>query len=83
MLWSLALAGAGTALRTPYVSEAVMFAFPTIFALVGGAHQDYRYRRGSGGMLRYANNRHNDNNNAKNIYNNHTTIIIIGLFPLY
>jgi hypothetical protein len=52
MLWSLALAGAGTALRTLYVSEAVMFAFPTIFALVGGAHQDYRYRRGSGGMLR-------------------------------
>lgn len=28
-----------------------MFSFPMIFALVGGAHQDARYRRGSGQLL--------------------------------
>ena len=51
MLWSLAAVGAGAALRARFVSEVVMFGFPVVFALVGGAHQDYRYRRGSGGLL--------------------------------
>ena len=50
-LWSLAALGAGAALRAQVVAEAIFFGFPTIFALVGGAHQDYRYRRGSGGAL--------------------------------
>jgi uncharacterized membrane protein len=33
------------------VPEIVFHSFPVIFALIGGAHQDYRYRRGWGGSL--------------------------------
>ena len=28
-----------------------MFTFPSIFALIGGAHQDHRFLRNSGGSL--------------------------------
>jgi hypothetical protein len=52
MLWSLALAGAGTALVSPFVTEVLMFGvFPSAFACIGSTHQDYRFRRGSGGTL--------------------------------
>lgn len=48
--WSLGLLGLGTAFTTPFAPEVVMFTAPAVFALVGGAHQDYRnrYGRGSG-----------------------------------
>jgi uncharacterized membrane protein len=49
--WSLGLLGLGTALGTPFATEVIMFSMPALFALVGGAHQDYRFRRGSGGQL--------------------------------
>jgi len=49
--WSLGFLGLGSALATPFATEALMFSMPTIFALVGGAHQDYRYRRNLGGEL--------------------------------
>jgi len=38
-------------LGTPFAGEFVMFAMPLAFALIGGMHQDYRYRRGMGGNL--------------------------------
>lgn len=41
----------GSALATTFVSEMALFGFPLVFALIGGAHQDYRYRRGIGGSL--------------------------------
>jgi uncharacterized membrane protein len=50
-LWSLGLAGLGAALATPFAPSFVMFVFPSVFALVGGAHQDSRFRRGMGGTL--------------------------------
>jgi prenyl protein peptidase len=50
-LWAFGLTGLGTALGTPFATEFVMFATPLLFAAVGSAHQDYRYRRGSGGLL--------------------------------
>lgn len=50
-LWSFGLACLGTALSTVYVSEIVMFTFPIVFTLIGSEHQDYRFRRGSGGVL--------------------------------
>ncbi len=50
-LWSLGLLGAGTALSTPFAPEIVFFAMPCVFAFIGGAHQDYRHRRGWGGLL--------------------------------
>ena len=49
MLWSLGLFGLGHAFRTIYITEIVMGSFPFIFAYIGGAHQDSRYRRGMGG----------------------------------
>mmetsp|Transcript_25225 Transcript_25225/g.25440 ORF Transcript_25225/g.25440 Transcript_25225/m.25440 type:complete len:276 (-) Transcript_25225:7-834(-) len=50
-LWSLAAVCLGTAVATPFAAEAVTFCFPTVWALMGGAHTDYRHRRGSGGTL--------------------------------
>ena len=50
-MWSLGTFGLGCALATPFAAPVVFFSFPALFALVGGAHQDYRYRRGSGGWL--------------------------------
>mmetsp|Transcript_27692 Transcript_27692/g.55714 ORF Transcript_27692/g.55714 Transcript_27692/m.55714 type:complete len:151 (-) Transcript_27692:67-519(-) len=50
-LWSLGLLGAGTALSTPFAPEIVFFSMPCVFAFIGGAHQDYRHRRGWGGSL--------------------------------
>lgn len=49
--WSLGLLGASFALTTPYVSKMVLCGMFPVFALIGGSHQDYRYRRGSGGKL--------------------------------
>lgn len=51
LLWSLGLFGAGHAMRSIYVTEIVMGTFPLIFSYIGGAHQDSRHRRGSGGIL--------------------------------
>lgn len=50
-LWSFAFLMLSKGISTVYVTEAVMFSMPTLLALIGGAHQDYRYRRGSGGHL--------------------------------
>ncbi len=50
-LYILAALGLGSTFTTVYVTEMIFFGFPTIFAVVGGAHQDYRHRRGSGGLL--------------------------------
>jgi len=33
------------------VPEIICYTFPAIFAVIGTSHQDYRYRRGSGGTL--------------------------------
>lgn len=49
--WSLGLLGVGTALGSPFITHVVMFTFPMVFAFIGGAHQDYRHRRNSGGTL--------------------------------
>jgi uncharacterized membrane protein len=40
-LWSLGLAGLGTALSRKHLSDAVFFGFPLIIAAVGGWHSDY------------------------------------------
>lgn len=50
-LWSLGFAGFGHACRSVFVTEMIMGTFPLMFAYIGGAHQDYRHRRGSGGQL--------------------------------
>ena len=50
-LWSLGLLGLGTALATPFATEFILFSMPSVFALIGGAHQDHRYRKSSGGYL--------------------------------
>lgn len=47
----LVFPGLGTAIATPFATEFVMFASPAVFALVGGLHQDSRFRRGMGGTL--------------------------------
>jgi len=49
--WSLGLVGAGAALAATNAVKAVAFGFPLVFALVGGAHQDSRFRRGMGNTL--------------------------------
>lgn len=51
MLWSLGLFGIGSALVNPFPTQVVAFSMPIIFAWVGGAHKDYRYRRNWGGYL--------------------------------
>lgn len=50
-LWFMGISTLGSALVTPYAAHAVMFTFPLVFAFIGGEHQDYRYRRSSGGYL--------------------------------
>lgn len=50
-LWILGFIGAGAAVATPFLSEAVMFTMPAVLALIGSLHQDSRYRRGMGGSL--------------------------------
>ena len=51
-LWSLALLGCGAAVASPFVTERLLFgAGPLAMASLGAAHQDSRYRRGSGGQL--------------------------------
>lgn len=50
-LWIFSFATLGNALSTIYWTEAVMFAFPTIFAYIGSTHQDSRFKRGIGGYL--------------------------------
>lgn len=50
-MWSFGSVGAGMALATPLAPSVVMFTFPIIFAAIGTAHQDYRFRRGWGGQL--------------------------------
>lgn len=44
-LWSLGLSCLGTALCTPFWSEFILFGYPILFAGIGGAHQDARFRR--------------------------------------
>lgn len=51
ILWSLAAVFLGSAVGTPFAAEAVAFSFPTLWALIGGAHTDHRHRSGSGGSL--------------------------------
>ena len=51
MLWSLGITGIGATLLYPYPTQIVAFSFPLVFALIGGAHKDYRYRRNWGGYL--------------------------------
>ena len=43
--------GLGVAVATPFATTAVIFTFPAVFAVLGGLHQDSRYRRGMGGTL--------------------------------
>ncbi|XP_063900832.1 uncharacterized protein LOC135120458 [Zophobas morio] len=49
--WSLGFTGVGLALTTMYACETVLFGMFGVFALIGSAHQDYRFRKGSGGSL--------------------------------
>jgi uncharacterized membrane protein len=51
MFWSLGSLAMGKALSTVFLPEVVMFSFPMLFAYIGGAHQDARFLRGSGGKL--------------------------------
>ena len=51
LLWSLGAVGLGAALAVPSVPQAVWLTGPAVMALVGGAHIDYRKRRGKGGTL--------------------------------
>eukprot|EP00929_Paragymnodinium_shiwhaense_P010968 TRINITY_DN11609_c0_g1_i1.p1 TRINITY_DN11609_c0_g1~~TRINITY_DN11609_c0_g1_i1.p1 ORF type:complete len:278 (-),score=46.51 TRINITY_DN11609_c0_g1_i1:16-849(-) len=49
--WSLGFLGLGSALASPFAAEVVMFSMPAVLAVIGGSHQDYRFRRNSGGSL--------------------------------
>jgi hypothetical protein len=49
--WSLGLFSLGRALPNVFLPEIVFYTFPAIFTAIGSSHQDYRYRRGSGGSL--------------------------------
>jgi uncharacterized membrane protein len=51
VFWSFGLFTLSSALSTIYLPEIVMFSFPSVFALIGGAHQDHRFLNGSGGKL--------------------------------
>ena len=51
MLWSLGITGIGISLLYPFPTQFVASSFPIVFALIGGAHKDYRYRRNLGGYL--------------------------------
>lgn len=50
-LWSMACFGVGQAIITPSIPLAVWYTMPTLVALVGGAHHDYRFQRGIGGSV--------------------------------
>ncbi|KNC81639.1 hypothetical protein SARC_06044 [Sphaeroforma arctica JP610] len=50
-LWALAMLTSGSALLTPFIAEACFYLGFGLFAIIGTEHQDYRYRRGSGGEL--------------------------------
>ncbi len=50
-LWFMGLTALGSAITTVYPTHVAMFVFPIVFAWIGGAHQDYRFRRGNGGQL--------------------------------
>eukprot|EP00808_Paulinella_micropora_P009866 g9054.t1 len=49
--WSWGVCCLAPALTTPLLAEVAMWSMPILFAAVGTTHQDYRYRRGSGGTL--------------------------------
>lgn len=51
VFWSFGLACMGQACYSLFIPEIVMFSFPLAFAVIGTAHQDYRFRRGWGGQL--------------------------------
>lgn len=50
-LFSLGLTCISFTLASSYYSHLVFWSMPLLFAFVGGAHQDSRYRRGMGGYL--------------------------------
>lgn len=50
-LMSFGLTFFSFAMTTPYVASGIMFTMPLVFSFIGGAHQDYRFRRGNGGVL--------------------------------
>ena len=50
-LWSLAFIGLGSALITKSIPQSVWFSMPTLMAIVGGWHHDYRFKRGIGGTM--------------------------------
>ncbi len=49
--WSLGLFSLGRALPNVFLPEIIFYTFPAIYSVIGSSHQDYRYRRGSGGTL--------------------------------
>ena len=49
--WSLGAVCLGAAVAVPSVPQAAWLAMPTAVALIGGAHADYRHRRGLGKTL--------------------------------
>ncbi len=49
--WSLGLFSLGRALPNVFLPEIIFYTFPAIYTVIGSSHQDYRYRRGSGGSL--------------------------------
>jgi uncharacterized membrane protein len=51
MLYSVGLFGLGAGLLSPFAGRLALGAGPLAVALVGTHHQDYRYRRGKGGVL--------------------------------
>eukprot|EP00451_Oxyrrhis_marina_P020808 CAMPEP_0204353296 /NCGR_PEP_ID=MMETSP0469-20131031/32557_1 /ASSEMBLY_ACC=CAM_ASM_000384 /TAXON_ID=2969 /ORGANISM="Oxyrrhis marina" /LENGTH=255 /DNA_ID=CAMNT_0051340183 /DNA_START=16 /DNA_END=783 /DNA_ORIENTATION=+ len=51
MLWSMGLSGLGLAAVSTYATNAVMWSMPIVMTMIGGAHQDYRFRRGIGSVL--------------------------------
>ncbi|GMH86681.1 hypothetical protein TrST_g13931 [Triparma strigata] len=50
-LWSFASFSLGAAAATASLPQALCLSGPLAVAFIGGAHQDYRFRRGWGGVL--------------------------------
>jgi hypothetical protein len=50
-LWSFASLSLGSAFAAASIPQALCLSGPLAVALIGGAHQDYRFRRGVGGNL--------------------------------
>lgn len=50
-LWSLGIFCIGRAVPALYYPEVAFWSLPLVWAYLGGAHQDYRHRRKSGGVL--------------------------------